>query len=58
MGDSLLDRFEMDIGNVDAKTGRPEVTGTIRLTDNFYFLGEIDMRGQAIFRVKYLLRFR
>jgi hypothetical protein len=56
--ESLLDRFEMDVGNVDAKTGRPDVTGSFRLSDKMYFLGEIDMRGQVTGTVKYLLRFR
>jgi autotransporter translocation and assembly factor TamB len=56
--ESLLDRFEADVGNVDPKTGRPDVTASVRLSDSLYFLGEIDMRGQFIGRVRYLLRFR
>jgi len=43
---------------MDAKTGRPEVTGSFRINDNLYFLGDIDMQGQVTGRVKYLLRFR
>ena len=57
-GESLLDRFEMDIGNVDPKTGRPDVTGSVKLNDNLYFLGDIDMQGQFTGKVKYLIRFR
>ena len=55
---SLLDRFELDVGSVDPRTGRPDVTGTLRVTDQIFFLGEIDMQGQTIGRVKYLIRFR
>jgi len=57
-GSSLLDRFELDVGSVDPKTGRPEVTGSLQVTDSLFFLGEIDIQGQTIGRVKYLLRFR
>jgi hypothetical protein len=56
--ESLLERFEMDVGNVDPKTGRPDVTGSLRINDNLYFLGDIDMGGQVTGKVKYLLRFR
>jgi hypothetical protein len=55
---SPLDRFELDVGSVDPRTGRPDVTGTFRISDQLFFLGEIDMQGQTIGRVKYLLRFR
>ena len=56
--ESLLERFEMDVGNVDPKTGRPDMTGSVRINDNLYFLGDIDMKGQFTGRVKYVLRFR
>ena len=57
-GESLLDRFEMDIGNVDPKTGRPDMTGSVKLNEHLYFLGDIDMQGQFTGKVKYLIRFR
>ncbi len=56
--DSLVNRFDLDISNVDAKTGRPNVEGSVRITDNLFFLGEVDMQGQFTGKVKYLLRFR
>lgn len=55
---SFADRFDLDVGNVDPKTGRPEVNASVRITDDVFFLGEIDMGGQFTGKVKYLLRFR
>ena len=55
---SFINRFDVDIGNVDPKTGRPEVDASVRFTDNLFFLGEIDVRGQFTGKMKYLLRFR
>jgi autotransporter translocation and assembly factor TamB len=55
---SLMDRFDVDISNVDPKTGRPNVDASVRLTDKVYFLGELDTEGQFTGKVKYLLRFR
>jgi hypothetical protein len=43
---------------VDPKTGRPDVEASVRLTEKFYFLGELDTEGQFTGKVKYLLRFR
>jgi autotransporter translocation and assembly factor TamB len=57
-GESILDRFQVDIGAVDQKTGRNEATAQIRLTDRFFFIGDVEMGGGISGRVKYLLRFR
>ncbi len=56
--ESFADRFDLDVTNVDPKTGRPEVTGSMRVTDKVYFLGELDTEGQFTGKVRYLLRFR
>lgn len=57
-GDSILDRFEVDFGAVDPKTGRNETTAQVRLTDKFYLIGDLEMGGGYSGRVKYLLRFK
>lgn len=56
--ESFADRFDLDISNVDPKTGRPNVDASVRVTDKVYFLGELDTEGQFTGKVKYLLRFR
>ncbi|MEO6739090.1 MAG: translocation/assembly module TamB domain-containing protein, partial [Chthoniobacteraceae bacterium] len=55
---SFINRFDVDISNVDPKTGRPQVDASVRFTDNLFFLGEIDVGGQFSGKMKYLLRFR
>jgi hypothetical protein len=56
--ESFADRFDLDVSNVDPKTGRPNVDASVRLTDRVFFLGELDTGGQFTGKVKYLLRFR
>ena len=55
---SFADRFDLDVSNVDPKTGRPNVDASVRITDKVYFLGELDTEGQFTGKVKYLMRFR
>ncbi len=55
---SFADRFDLDVGGGDPKTGRPNVDASLRITDKVYFLGELDTEGQFTGKVKYLLRFR
>jgi autotransporter translocation and assembly factor TamB len=57
-GDSLLDRFEVDFGAVDPKTGRNETTAQLRVTDRLFFIGDLQLGGGFSGRVKYLFRFR
>ena len=57
-GDSLMERLDVDVGNDDRKTGQPQVEASFRITDKFYFIGEIGLEGQAAGKVKYLMRFR
>ena len=52
---ALLQAAGMDGRKEDAP---PEVDASVRFTDNLFFLGEIDVRGQFTGKMKYLLRFR
>jgi len=54
----LLDRFNVEVGAVDSRTGREEVAATFKLGDQIYLVGDIDVTGAFTGRVKYLLRFR
>ncbi len=56
--ESLINRFDVDITNVDPKSGLPEVNASMRINDKLFFLGELDLQGQFTGKVKYLLRFR
>jgi hypothetical protein len=57
-GDSLFDRFEVDFGAVDPKTGRNETTAQFRVTERLFFIGDLQLGGGFEGRVKYLFRFR
>ncbi len=54
----LADRFSVDVGAVDNRTGREEVSATFKLGEQLYLVGDVDVTGAFAGRVKYLLRFR
>jgi autotransporter translocation and assembly factor TamB len=55
---SFLDRFSVDLGAVDSRTGRQEVATSFRLGKHLYLIGELDVEGDFTGRLRYLLRFR
>ena len=55
---NFLDRFEMEFGAVDQKSGAREATARFKVNDKTYILGELDTQGRYTGSVKYLLRFR
>jgi hypothetical protein len=54
----LMDRFELELGSVDQKTGSREATAKFKVNDQTYILGEVDTQGRYTGSLKYLLRFR
>jgi len=55
---SLSDRFQIELGQIDARTGQQEVASKLKLTDQFYLLGNLGIGGQFSGNLKYLIRFR
>jgi len=55
---SFLDRFDLDVGTVDPRTGNQEIQAGFQLTDHFLLIGDLDVQGQLSGQVKYLIRFR
>lgn len=55
--DSFLDRFDLDIGNADPKTGAQTVSARYRVSDRVVVLSDFDQEGNFRGRVKYLIRF-
>jgi hypothetical protein len=55
---SFADRFELELGAVDHKTGAREATAKYKVNDQIYILGELDTQGRYTGSLKYLLRFR
>lgn len=54
----FADRFQLDLGAVDQKTGAREATARFKVNDQTYILGEFDTQGRYTGSLKYLLRFR
>lgn len=55
---NFADRFQLELGSVDQKTGAREATAKFKVSDQTYILGELDTQGRYTGSLKYLLRFR
>ncbi len=55
---TLADRVDLNLGNVDPKTGKQSVGATFKINDQFRFIGDFGIEGDIRGRIKYLLRFR
>jgi hypothetical protein len=56
--DQPLDRFSMDVGTVDPRTGRQEVNGRFKLSKQVEISAGLDVQGDVQVQLGYLLRFR
>jgi len=56
--ESFTNRFKVNVGGVDPRTGQQEITSTLKLTDQLYLIGDIDVGGDLRGMIRYLLRFR
>lgn len=56
--DSLRDRFDVDIGSTDPKTGQQNVSARFRVSDRVLLLSDFDSRGNFRGQARYLIRFR
>ena len=55
---SFMDRFQVELGALDNRSGSQEVRSRFRMTDNLFLLGEIGVDGRFTGSLKYLIRFR
>ncbi|OAI42524.1 hypothetical protein AYO41_04150 [Verrucomicrobia bacterium SCGC AG-212-E04] len=56
--ESLRDRFDVDIGATDPRTGKQAVTAQFRVTDRVTLVSDFDSEGNFRGQVRYLIRFR
>lgn len=56
--DQPLDRFSLDVGTVDPRTGRQEINGRFKLTNQYEIDAGVDVQGDVQLQLRYLLRFR
>ena len=54
----FVNNFQIDVGSVDARTGRPEVSTSVKLSKRFYLIGDVDLDGQFSGLLRYVIRFR
>jgi hypothetical protein len=48
----------VDLGSIDNRTGRQEISTSFRIGKNLYLIGDVDVQGYFTGRLRYLLRFR
>ena len=54
----FMDRFQVELGALDNRSGGQQVNTRFRMTDSLYFLGDIGVDGRFTGSLKYLIRFR
>ena len=55
---SVFDRLDVDVGNVDPRTGQQTATARYRLNEKFMLIGDLQVGGDFRGMVKYLIRFK
>ncbi len=55
---ALAERFRLDVGSVDPRTGRQQVGGSFTLSRHFEIAAGIDLEGDVRAELRYLIRFR
>jgi autotransporter translocation and assembly factor TamB len=55
---SVFDKLDVDVGNVDPRTGQQTVTARLRLNEKFVLIGDLGVGGDFRGMVKYLIRFK
>lgn len=55
---SVFDRLQVDVGNVDPRTGQQTATARLKLNEQFVLIGDLGVGGDFRGIVKYLIRFK
>lgn len=55
---TVFDRLDLDIGQVDPRTGQRRATAHFKINDQWVLLGDLEVGGDFRGMVKYLIRFR
>ena len=53
-----FDRFAIDVGSVDPRTGKQELMGKLKLSNQYEVSAGVDMQGDVRMQLRYLLRFK
>ncbi|PYJ20694.1 MAG: hypothetical protein DME99_09360 [Verrucomicrobia bacterium] len=55
---TVFNRLDLDVGTVDPRTGRQQVSARFKISDQFVLVGDIGLGGEYRGMLKYLIRFR
>jgi hypothetical protein len=55
---SVFDKLQVDVGNVDPRTGQQTATARLKLNEQFMLIGDLEVGGDFRGMVKYLIRFK
>ena len=54
----FFNRLDLDVGTVDPRTGRQQVSARVKISDQFVLVGDVGVGGDYRGILKYLIRFR
>jgi autotransporter translocation and assembly factor TamB len=54
----IFNRLDLDVGAVDPRTGRQQVSARFKISDQFVLMGDVGVGGDYRGMLKYLIRFR
>jgi TamB, inner membrane protein subunit of TAM complex len=54
----FFNRLDLDVGGVDPRTGRQQVSARFKISDQFVLVGDVGVGGDYRGMLKYLIRFR
>jgi hypothetical protein len=57
-GTSVFDRLQMDVGQIDPRTGQQTMTARFKVDEHFLLIGDLEVGGDFRGMVKYVLRFK
>jgi autotransporter translocation and assembly factor TamB len=55
---AFFNRLDLDVGTVDPRTGRQQVSARLKVSDQFVLVGDVGVGGDYRGILKYLIRFR
>src|SRR5438874_12941934 len=55
---TVFNRLDLDVGAVDPRTGRQQVSARFKISDQFVIVGDVGVGGDYRGMLKYLIRFR
>ena len=55
---TVFNRLDLDVGTVDPRTGRQQVSARFKISDQFVLVGDVGLGGEYRGMLKYLIRFR